>query len=97
MSRPPYALAIVPEAQKEWARLDGSVKRRFKEKLAAERLLNPRVEKDALRELPDCYKIKIVTPQFRLVYHVDDVERVVTLLAISTRDDVYAELRRRMG
>lgn len=28
-----YELAIHPEAEKEWAKLDGSVKRRFKEKL----------------------------------------------------------------
>jgi len=49
-----YELAIHPDAEKEWAKLDGSIKRRFKEKLAKERLKFPRVAKDALRELPDC-------------------------------------------
>ncbi len=91
-----YELAIHPEAEKEWKNLDGSVRNRFKEKLAKERLLNPRVAKDALRELPDCYKIKITTPQYRLIYHVNDVARVITLLAIATRDDVYQELKSRM-
>ena len=46
--------------------------------------------------LPDCYKIKIATPQFRLAYHVDDVGRLVTLLAVSSRDDVYALLEARV-
>ncbi len=61
-----YELAIHPGAEKEWAKLDGSIKRRFKEKLASERLKHPRMAKDALRELPDCYKIKITTPQYCL-------------------------------
>jgi mRNA-degrading endonuclease RelE of RelBE toxin-antitoxin system len=30
--------------------------------------------------------------QFRLAYHVDDRARLVTILAVSTRDDVYALL-----
>ena len=91
-----YELAVHPEAEKEWAKLDGSVKKRFKEKLASARLINPRVDKDALRELPDCYRIKITTPQYRLVYHVDDTARLVTLLSVATREDVYLELKRRL-
>ncbi|MBS4095547.1 MAG: hypothetical protein KGZ83_01745 [Sulfuricella sp.] len=39
----------------------------------------------------------ITTPQFRLVYHVDDTRRVVTLLAVATRDDVYRELQSRLS
>jgi len=92
-----YELAIHPDAEKEWAKLDGSIKRRFKEKLANERLRHPRVEKDAMRELPDCYKIKITTPQYRLIYHVNDAIRLLTILSVATRDDVYAELRMRLG
>ena len=92
-----YELAIHPEAEKEWAKLDGSIKRRFKEKLAKERLKHPRVAKNALRELPDCYKIKITTPQFRLVYHVNDTKKLLTIISVATRDDVYAELRTRLG
>ena len=91
-----YELAIHPEAEKEWAKLDGSIKRRFKEKFAKERLKHPRVVKDALRELPDCYKIKITTPQFHLIYHVNDTKRLLTILSVATRDDVYEELRARL-
>ena len=92
-----FELAIHPEAEREWARLDESVKRRFRQKLQKERLLQPRVAKDALHGLPDTYKIKISTPQFRLAYHVDDRAHRVTILAVSSRDDVYALLDGRRG
>ena len=90
-----YELAIHPLAEVEWARRDESVKRRFKQKLAKERLQIPRVAKDALHGLPDCYKIKITTPQFRLACHVDDKAKRLTILAVSSRDDVYGLLQSR--
>ena len=90
-----YELAIHPLAEAEWMRLDESVKRRFKQKLANERLQNPRVAKDVLHGVPDCYKIKITTPQFRPVYHVDDESQILTILAVSSRDDVYELLQAR--
>ena len=92
-----FELAIHAGAEKEWSKLDGSVKRRFKEKLANERLIRPRVAKDALRELPDCYKIKITAPQYRLIYHVNDTKKLITILSVASRDDVYEELRVRLG
>jgi mRNA interferase RelE/StbE len=92
-----YELAIHPEAEREWGKLDEAVKKRFKQKLQKERLVQPRVVKDALHGLPDTYKIKITTPQYRLAYHVNDAEKVVTILAVSTRDDVYALLKGRLS
>ena len=91
-----HELAIHPAAEKEWAKLNGSIKRRFKEKFAKERLKHPRVAKDSLRELPDCYKIKITTPQFCLIYHVNDTKRLLTILSVASRDDVYEELQSRL-
>ncbi len=90
-----YELAIHPDAEREWGRLDDAVKKRFKLKLQKERLINPRVAKDALHGVPDTYKMKITTPQFRLAYHVSDETRCVTILAVSSRDDVYALLKMR--
>ena len=92
-----YALAIHPDAEREWGKLDEAVKRRFKQKLQKERLIQPRVAKDALHGLPDTYKIKITTPQYRLAYRVDDTARLVIILAVSTRDDVHALLAGRSG
>ena len=88
-----YELAIHPDAERDWGRLDVAVKRRLKHKLQKERLVNPRVAKDALHGVPDTYKIKITTPQFRLAYHVDDATLCVTILAVSSRDDVYDLLK----
>ena len=88
-----YELAIHPDAEREWTRLDEAIMRRFKQKLQKERLSNPHVAKDALHGVPDTYKIKITTPQFRLAYHVNDVTRCLTILAVSSRDDVYELLK----
>ncbi len=92
-----YELAIHPDAEREWGRLDEAIKKRFKQKLQKERLTNPRVAKDALHGLPDMYKIKIkiTTPQFRLAYHVNDRDQCVIIVAVSSRDDVYDLLRLR--
>ncbi len=92
----PYGLAIHPEAEREWARLDESVKKRFKQKLVKERLHHPRVVKDALHGAPDIYKITITTPQHRLACHVNDAIRQLTIMAISSRDDVYDLLQGRV-
>lgn len=61
-----------PLAEREWAELDEAVKKRFKSKLLKQRLISPRVAKDALHGAPDLYKIKITSRQYRLAYHVDD-------------------------
>ena len=90
-----YELAIHPDAEREWLKLDETVKRRFKQKLQKERLKIPRVAKDALYGVPDVYKIKITTPQFRLAYHVSDQTHRLTILAVSSRDDVYVLLKLR--
>ena len=91
-----YELAIHPDAEREWGRLDLAIRRRFKQKLLKERLSHPRVAKDALHGVPDTYKIKITTPQFRLAYHVNDETLCVTILAVSSRDDVYDLLKLRV-
>ena len=91
-----YELAIHPDAEREWLKLDEAIKRRFKQKLQKERLKNPRVTKDALHGVSDTYKIKITTPQFRLAYHVNDETLCLTILAVSGRDDVYDLLKLRV-
>ena len=88
-----FELAIHPDAEREWRKLDEGIRQRFKSKLAKERLEQPRVAKDALRGLPDFYKIKITTPQNRVAFHVDERKRVVTIMAVSSRDEVYELLK----
>jgi len=90
-----FNLAIHPDAEREWGRLDESIKKRFKQKLQKERLIQPRIAKDALHGLSDTYKIKIISPQYRLAYHVSDADNLVTIMAVSSRDDVYELLHER--
>ena len=52
----------------------------------AEVLLNPRIEANRLHSLPDCYKIKLRSSGYRLVYQVIDHEVVVFVVAVDRRD-----------
>ena len=61
------------------------------------RLQNPRVQSARLREVQDCYKIKLKALGYRLVYQVIDAEVVVLVLAVGKRegDLVYRKLKAR--
>lgn len=80
----PYKLRFHVLALKEWQQLDASVREPFKKKLA-ERMLSPRVPAAALHGMPDCYKIKLHSVGYRLVYRVDDAEIFVTVIAAGKR------------
>lgn len=76
-----YLLEFKPTALKEWSKLDNSVKSAFKKKLK-EILENPKIESNRLSGLPNCYKIKLRSAGYRLVYQVNDDRIVVLILAI---------------
>ena len=80
-----YQLAFKPSALKEWQALDGSIKSQFKTVLLR-RLALPRVPVAALHGMPDCYKIKLRSSGFRLVYQVEDAVVTVTVVAVGKRD-----------
>jgi len=71
-----YRLLFRTQAKKEWDRLDTGIKAQFKKKLA-DRLKTPRVESSRLSGMQDCYKIKLRSAGYRLVYQVRDNEVVV--------------------
>ena len=81
----PYSLEFKPTALKEWSKLDNTVKSIFKKKLEA--ILNePKIESNRLSGLPNCYKIKLRSLGYRLVYQVDDCRIVVLVLAVGKRE-----------
>jgi len=49
-------------------------------------LESPRIEANRLRELPDCYKVKLKSAGYRLIYQVIDQEIVVFVVAIGKRE-----------
>ena len=57
----------------------------LKKKLATI-LVNPRIHANRLRALPDCYKIKLRSSGYRLVYQVIDQEIVVFVVAVDKRE-----------
>lgn len=80
-----YKLVFKQEAKKEWEKLDSTIKSQFKKKLI-ERLITPRIESSRLSGMKDCYKIKLRSAGYRLVYQVRDNELLISVVAIGKRD-----------
>lgn len=82
---PTYKLRFHELALAEWKKLDKTVRDPLLKKLT-ERLLQPRVPSAALSGMPDCYKIKMQSLGYRLVYRVDDDVVYVTVIAVGKRE-----------
>ena len=80
-----YELGFLDDALKEWQKLDATISRQFKDKLA-ERLKNPRVPAAKLHGAKDRYKIKLRGVGYRLVYEVRDQVLLVVVIAVGKRD-----------
>jgi mRNA interferase RelE/StbE len=80
-----YRLQFLPQAKQEWDKLDGSVRAQFA-KVLLRRLDDPRVPAAALTSMPDCYKIKLRSTGFRMVYQVQDDVLVLLTVAVGKRD-----------
>ena len=83
---PNFRLAFQDAALAEWKKLDGSVKEPLR-RLLKKRLEAPRVKGAELHgELADCYKIKLRTQGFRLIYQVQDQHLIVLVISVGKRD-----------
>jgi mRNA interferase RelE/StbE len=80
-----YGLQFLPAAKAEWDKLDGSLRQQFA-KVLLKRLDEPRVPSAALAGLADCYKIKLRSAGYRLVYCVQDDALVLLTIAVGRRD-----------
>ena len=91
-----YKLEFLPPARKEWDKLGHTLREQFKKKLA-ERLEMPRIQSDSLHGMPDCYKIKLTSSGYRLVYEVIDERVVVSVVAVGKRErcEVYERAKKR--
>jgi mRNA interferase RelE/StbE len=81
-----YKLKFLPSAQKEWGKLDNSIKEQFKKKLA-KCLENPHIPANRLHDFEFAYKIKLRSAGYRLVYEVDDGEIIVFVIAVGKREN----------
>ena len=93
-----YRIEFIPSSEKEFRKLDISLRKQFVEKLK-ERAENPRVESAKLRGMKDCYKIKLRNAGYQLVYQVIDERIVVKVIAVGKRDrsDVYNKAQLRLS
>lgn len=79
-----YSLEFDARALNEWQKLGDTVRQQLKRKLASV-LLNPRVEANRLDSLPNCYKIKLRSSGYRLIYQVVDQEETSEVLRVAAR------------
>ena len=80
-----YRLVFLSDAKKEWDKLGGNVREQFRKKLI-ERLDHPRVPSARLKDLPDCYKIKLRPAGYGLIYGGDDDRVTVVVIAGGQRN-----------
>jgi mRNA interferase RelE/StbE len=80
-----YEVAFVPSARREWEKLGATLKVQFHKKLQ-ERTRNPHVPGDKLVHMPGCYRIKLRSSGYRLIYEVEDKRLVVIVLSVGPRE-----------
>jgi len=80
-----YKLLFKSEAEKEWRKLEPTIRIQFKKKLI-ERMDNPHVPAARLSNMPNCYKIKLRSAGYRLVYEVRDNVLVISVVAVGKRE-----------
>jgi mRNA interferase RelE/StbE len=80
-----YNLTFLEDAFKEWKKLSPFIQQQFKKKLE-ERLANPCIPSALLHGMPDCYKIKLKSLGYRLVYQVYKDRLIVQVVAVGKRD-----------
>ena len=80
-----YRLVFLASTMREWKKLDPDIRKQFKTKLIA-RLEAPRVERDRLSVMKDCYKIKLRSAGYRLVYQVRERDIVVAVATVGKRE-----------
>lgn len=94
-----YRLVFDDRAEKEFRKLGSTVREQFKKKLS-ERLSCPHVLADRLHGFENCYKIKLRSAGFRLVYQVEDNVLLVVVIAVGKRDsgkdDAYTVATKRL-
>lgn len=92
-----YNLDFFKDAKKEWDRLDNNTRSQFRKKLT-QRLANPHVPSARLSGMINCYKIKLRSAGYRLIYQVEDETITIVVVAIGRRErnEAYEQAKRRL-
>ena len=81
-----YTVAIVPKAEKEFLALPSAARNRIREKILALED-NPKPFGSKKLRQTDYYRLR--TGDYRIVYSVNDEKKVVKVLSIAHRKEVY--------
>lgn len=92
-----YSVKFREDALKEWRKLDKTIQQQFAKKIK-KCCENPYIPSAKLRGIKNCYKIKLRTSGFRLVYQVIDAQLIIAVVAVGKRErsDVYNLASERM-
>lgn len=80
-----YQVKFRTDALKEWHSLDKFIQQQFAKKLK-KCVEIPHIPLAKLRGIPGCYKIKLRSSGFRLVYQVIDNELIIAVVAVGKRE-----------
>lgn len=81
-----YSVEIVSKAEKEFLSLPASVKVRVREKILSLEI-NPRPAGHKKLKETEYYRLRI--GDYRVIYSIDDRAKVIKILSIAHRKDVY--------
>ncbi|MBF0892753.1 type II toxin-antitoxin system RelE/ParE family toxin [Gluconobacter sp. LMG 1744] len=92
-----YSTLFHEKAQEEFDKQEKVIKEQILKKLIA-LTSNPRIPKNKLKGMPDCYKIKLASAGIRCVYKVEDSKLLLLVLVIDKREDnkVYESAQTRL-
>ncbi len=76
-----YKIKFTPVSNKEWKKIDSSIRAQFRKKLEKV-VLNPRILKNKLSGYENIYKIKLQKSGFRIAYEVKDKEIVLLVISV---------------
>jgi mRNA interferase RelE/StbE len=80
-----YSVEFVPSALREWNKLGSTLRDQFRKKLE-ERRRHPHVQADRLSGRGPCYKIKLRSAGYRLIYEVEDARLVILVISVGRRE-----------
>ena len=83
-----YKITFLKQAKKEWDDLSHEIQSHFKKKLL-KIIESPHISKCKMRGMKDCYKVKLSTTGYRLVYRVIEEKVVIQVITVGRRDKNY--------
>ncbi|MDP2167288.1 MAG: type II toxin-antitoxin system RelE/ParE family toxin [Thermodesulfovibrionales bacterium] len=83
-----YTVEIVPKAEKEFLKLQGAVRNRIRQKILS---LEDNPRTFGIKKLRETEYYRFRAGDFRVIYAINDKEKIVKVLSIAHRKEVYRQ------